>query len=443
MKQRSLVLIGLLGLIALLVGLNAASYTQKEKTPDSEAHPNRSTYNSGATGTQAIYSLLAETGRRVVRWQEPPAQLLTSKNKPAVFVVVGSVRQEFTDEDVEHLMQWVALGGHLIVVDREPVDGLATTTSNWRVDFRRNGEFGVTGVDPTDEAQMTKDTPAAKPVQPTLITQGVNAIQASRFASDIEIATLGEPFSGTSPTPGHEPYQTMDDTSALQTAPVVHFAARGTNLLADVPYGQGRITYLSDPYVISNAGIQLADNVQAAVNLFSVRDGSVAFDEYHQGYGTDRNAFLKFFEGTPVVALFFQAVLLVGLVFYSQSRRFARAVPEPQPDRLSKLEYVSAMAELQHRVRAYDLAIENVYTDLRRRAAALLGADNLMTRHDELARLIAGRTGLDARAMAQTFFKCEEIMHGEPTDRREVVALIGQLREIERQLGLKRSTGRQ
>jgi hypothetical protein len=94
-KQRLIIFLGLILLVAVLVGLNAASYTQKEKTPDNEVFPNRSTYNSGATGTQALYSLLVETGRKVVRWQQPPDSLLTSKNKPAVFVVIGTVRREF------------------------------------------------------------------------------------------------------------------------------------------------------------------------------------------------------------------------------------------------------------------------------------------------------------------------------------------------------------
>ena len=93
MKQKLFIFLGLILLVGVLVGLNAASYTQKEKTPDSEINPNRSTYNSGATGTQALFSLLSETGRKVVRWQEPPSALMTEKAPPSVFVVVGSVRE--------------------------------------------------------------------------------------------------------------------------------------------------------------------------------------------------------------------------------------------------------------------------------------------------------------------------------------------------------------
>src|ERR1043166_9827293 len=91
MKQRLFLFLFLALIIVALVGLNAASYVEKEKTPDSEIFPNRSTYNSGGTGTQALYSLLSETGRKVVRWQEPPNALLSAKkNAPTVFVVIGS-----------------------------------------------------------------------------------------------------------------------------------------------------------------------------------------------------------------------------------------------------------------------------------------------------------------------------------------------------------------
>ncbi len=58
-------------MLAILAGLNAASYTQRQKEPETEMFPNRSTYSSGPTGTQALYSLLSETGRKVERWQEP------------------------------------------------------------------------------------------------------------------------------------------------------------------------------------------------------------------------------------------------------------------------------------------------------------------------------------------------------------------------------------
>ncbi|HLM60087.1 MAG TPA: hypothetical protein VK308_04735, partial [Pyrinomonadaceae bacterium] len=119
--------------------------------------------------------------------------------------------------------------------------------------------------------------------------------------------------------------------------------------------------------------------------------------------------------------------------------RFARPLPENEPNRLSKLEYVAAMAELQRRTRAYDLAIENVYTDFRRRVSRLVGADNFTVSRRDLAQLAAQRARLNAAEIENLMFKCEDIIHGEPTNKREVTELTGHLREIEEKLGLRRT----
>ena len=94
MKQKLFIILGLAVLIVILVGLNAVSYTQKEKELDSEFYPNRSTYNLGSTGTRAFFDLLTETGRKPVRWQNAPAELLTGKTKPATFVIIGQTRRQ-------------------------------------------------------------------------------------------------------------------------------------------------------------------------------------------------------------------------------------------------------------------------------------------------------------------------------------------------------------
>ena len=429
----------LIVLVALLAGLNAASYVQKEKTPDNEMMPNRSTFNAGATGTQAFYTLLFETGRKVTRWQEPPATLVTAKaNKPAVFVVTGTIRREFTPAESEALLRWVSDGGRLVVIDREPPKELVTTTANWKLTIKYDEQVDVFVVDPSDQKQMVRDVTATKPVQPTLFTRGVNAVQTSFFAGSVEFERFSESPDEDAVAPARSSAR-LTIESPSQAGPVVHFASGGRNLLVDVPYGSGKIVYLTDPYMISNGGISLVDNAQMALNMVTAGDGIVAFDEYHQGYGTDNNRFLQFFAGTPVVAIFLQAVILVGFVFYSQSRRFARAVPEPEPDRLSKLEYIAAMAELQQRTRAFDLAIENIYTDFRRRVSRLLGLDGLTAKSDQLATAIAGRTSLDRSKTEETLFKCEDIIRGEPTNKREVVMLVAALRELETKLGIGRS----
>jgi hypothetical protein len=434
MKQRLAMLLLFVVVIIVLIGLNAASYQQQPKTPDSEAYPNRSSYNSGATGTQAWYSLLAETGHKVTRWQESPASLLTGKTPPSVFVVVGTVRREFTSSEAEAMLEWVNRGGRLVLIDREPPETLAVTTADWKVEIKQSPRPELFAADPADREQMTHGVAAVHPSQPSSLTQDVNAVQFSRFAEKIDFSRQsgGQAKTSTSGSDAPPPEQNPSD------GPFVPMSKNGRNYVAEVPFGGGRIVFVADPYVISNAGISLADNAILATDLVATAGGSIAFDEYHQGYSNDSNRFLQFFAGTPVVAIFLQALVLVGLVFYSKSRRFARPLPAPEPDRLTKLEYVTAMAELQQRTRAWDLAMENIYTDFRRRSARLLGVDVADATSDVLGKRIAERTDLDATPVRETLFKCEEIIRGERTNKNEVVRLVDTIREIEQKLNLRR-----
>lgn len=445
MKQRLGMLVIFLLVVAALIGLNAASYQQKQKTPDSEAYPNRSSFNSGATGTQAWYSLLAETGRKVTRWQESPASLLAVKAPPSVFVIVGTVRREFTAKEAETLLTWVDRGGRLIVIDREPSEQLAVTTANWKIEIKSSPRYEILSTDPGNREQMTAKVAAVRPSQPSVFTQDVTAVQPSIFAEKIDVTRLAgdtgpsaipPPKASDAPPRGSPVLTTKPSDNG--SGPVIHVSQDGKNYVAEVPFGGGRIIFVSDPYIVSNAGIALADNAALATNLVATNDGTIAFDEYHQGYSKDSNRLLQFFAGTPVVAIFLQGLALVGLVFYSRSRRFARPLPASESDRLSKLEYVTAMAELQQRTRAWDLAIENIYTDFRRRAARLFGLDVREATSDVLSKRIAERTDLDTASLRETLFKCEEIIRGERTNKKEVVQLADNIREIEHKLNLRR-----
>lgn len=463
MRQKVFIFVGLVFLVALLVGLNAASYVRKETSPDDEMNPNRSTFNAGATGTRALFELLAETGGKPVRWQEPPAALSSAsgdKNNPSTFVVVGKTRRQFSDEDIEQLLRWVSNGGKLVVIDRNPPENLIATTASWKISVAEAKFLPVDvdpsdnlGFDPSNQPQMTAKTAAAKPVQPTIFTANINAVQPSRLASGVSFERFSSEETpaedtnnkviSTDSTPATENAASDDEIdeaieSSALSAPFVHLANDKKNLLVDFPFGSGQIVILSDPYIVSNGGINLVDNAQIAVNVVASRGGVIAFDEYHQGFGANDNRFFDYLAGTPVFAILMQIAILTGLIFFAQSRRFARALPEAEPNRLSKLEYVSAMAQLQHRTKAFDLAIENIYTDFRCRAARFLGADNYAVSSGELAKLISERIDGNEIEIESLMRKCEEIIRGEPTNKKEVIEITSSLRRTEEKLGLKR-----
>jgi hypothetical protein len=488
MKQKLLIFLVLIFLVLLLAGLNAATYVQKEKVPDTEFAPNRSSYNSGSTGTQAFFSLLSETGRNVTRWQSSLETLSSqAKGRPDVFVMIGPLRRELGDDEKTKLMEWVSAGGTLVLIDREPSSDLIATTSQWSISVLPEVITDLYTIDATNPKQMTSEKVALKPLFPSVFASGVNAVQPSRFASSIKLQRSGytaKPESGeyritgdANEAPSSSPYDLYSnssdpppplkksegaanssavpnteeedpkDAAELEpleeepafVAPVVHLGAAGRGLLVEAPFSEGRVIILSDPFIVANNGIGMVDNSRLAINLVASIPGLIAFDEYHHGYGANNNRLFQYFEGTPVIAIFIQCALLVALVFISQSRRFARPIPEKEPSRLSKLEYVSAMAELQQRTRAYDLAIENIYSDFRRRVTSLVGLDNTTATRPEIARRIAERTRQDVREVEDLLFSCEDVIQGEPVNRKTTLSLIERLRDIEDMLGLKRS----
>jgi hypothetical protein len=108
----------------------------------------------------------------------------------------------------------------------------------------------------------------------------------------------------------------------------------------------------------------------------------------------------------------------------------------PRVDRRSKLEFVASMAELQHRARAYDLAIENIYARTRRVLARYAGLESAAP-SPEIAARVAARSKIDRRELESLMRTCEDAIAGEPINARQSLALVTRLREVERGLGLR------
>ena len=455
MRQRLTIILTFVVIIGALVIINTITYVKQEKLQDSELLPNRSTYHSGPTGTRAFHDLLSESGYKVMRWREAPERLLgkTGENV-ATFVVIGSTQLPFGEEQIDALHKWIAKGGCFLLIDRAPTLRLLPKAGEWNI-YSRTLDFPPLDIDPGDASEMTKDVKAFTPVQPTWLTHKVESVLPSRFAGRLSIVPIASP----SPTPAAsgvglsepgeeaEPVVSQeeeeppviaeeDEEPEVSPAPVVHIADENGALLIDYAYGSGRIIVLSDPYVVTNRGIRANDNLQLAINAVTTHDGLIAFDEYHQGRGTTGNAFAVYFSGTPVLAIAAQVALVVLLILWTNARRFARPLPLRQVDRRSSLEFVASMAELQERSRAFDLAIENVYTRTRRVLARYAGV-NYNSSRSEIAARIAARSKVEAPQLETLMRQCEEVINGQPINWRQAVDLVKRLREVERKLGLR------
>jgi len=457
MRQRLFIIVTLVAVVAVLVLLNAASYVKVEPTPDSESAPDRSTYNGGTTGTRALYDFLHESGYQVVRWREPTSSLLSSTGpKPATVVVIGDTRIPFSKVESKEILLWVESGGRLVIIDRTPDPKLLPKSGEWTVKALLTN-FPWPDLDPTDFEQMTREVKPISPSQPTLLARNVETVMPSRFASAISFIRLpslknadkpdahDEPSGGDSdndddseseaePTPDIS--TTRDNGQNVSPAPVASFAADRGSLLIDYPHGKGRIVLLSDPYIVANNGINRADNLQLAVNVVMSGGGLIAFDEFHQGRGSTHNALIQYFAGTPVLAICAQLMLIALAVVWSRGTRFARPLPLAHVDRRSSLEFVASMAELQQRAKANDLALENIYSRVRRVLVRHAGLNQNSTRA-QIATRVASRSKLNEKQLESLMRSCEDTINGAPTNARETLRLVRSLREIEARLGLQ------
>ncbi|HET6852290.1 MAG TPA: DUF4350 domain-containing protein [Pyrinomonadaceae bacterium] len=433
MRQRLTIILTFVVIIGLLVIINSLTYVKQDKVEDHEFNPNRSTYHSGPTGTRALHDFLNESGYKVIRWRETPDKLLGASGEMVkTFVVVGQTQISYTEEEALSLLKWVSRGGRFVLIDRDVHPELVPKSGGWAISSREF-EFPTLDVNPADASQMTKDVAALRPVQPTLITRSIDTVLPSRFASRLYIVP---PVEGDADVFDFDSFENPEGKARESRAPIVHIADQKGALLVDYAYGLGRIVVLSDPYLVANGGISLNDNLQLAINTLAGGEGLIAFDEYHQGKGVTQNAFASYFAGTPVLALAGQIVLLVLLILWTNARRFGRPLPLPHVDRRSSLEFVASMAELQERSRAFDLAIENIYTRMRRVLARHAGV-NYNSSRSEIAARIAERSTIDRQKLETLMRQCEDAINGEPINWRQTIDLVRRLREVERDLGLR------
>lgn len=445
MRQRLTIIVLFVVAILILVAINSLAYVQQDERQDSELAPNRSSYHGGPTGTRAWYDFLNETGHKVMRWREAPEKLLAAAGKNVgTFVIIGRPAVAIEEEEAKSLLLWVERGGHLLLVDRRPEEFLLPRSHGWTIttEFIEYPNFDT---DPGNQQQMTAEVKPAAPAQPGLLTRGVEAVMPSRFYSAIKFFPVTTKHDQTAAaTAGYQPpsdymrggRDAAPQTTPLSPAPVVDLLKDDKILLADFAHGQGRIVILSDPFIVANGGINLQDNLQLAINLVSGREGTIAFDEFHQGRGTTHNAFANYFAGTPVLGIAAQIALLIILVLWTRGRRFARPLPLPHVDRRSTLEFVASMAELQQRARAFDLAIENIYGRTRRVLARYAGVDYNSSRA-EIAGRVASRSSLEAHSLETLMRQSEEAINGAPISERQAIHLVKRLREIETALGLR------
>jgi Domain of unknown function (DUF4350) len=389
MRKNAKAVLLVIGLFVLFVALNFAFFADNRASEEDEISGDRSSYRTTPYGTRAFYTLLEESQYGVMRWEKPYTEL--KEREPATLIVIAPPEQYNPDEEeITALANWLDGGGLLIIVDREIKLGL-----------------GDAKID-TEAAAVQGDV---HPLQPTTFTRGVHRVAVSEYATAVKVDSRSVTY---------------------------HIGDTRSAILADARVGKGRVILLTDQYIVANNGISQADNVNLVLNLLSGRPpGKIGFDEYHHGYGHSwaGGGMMSYFRGTPVPWMMAQGALIAVLVVYSYGKRFGRPIPLRRERRTTNLEFVSSMANITRLAEASDLAMEDIYSEFRKRLCRFSGVSPKVE-NSKLAASAARRSRVDQRGLGELLSRCDEISTGNPVSDGELLKLVTRIRDIESELNL-------
>src|SRR5262249_6917615 len=163
--------------IVVIIAMSAAGNIELDRPDENEIAPNRSSYNSGPTGTRALYQLLEESGMPVARWRESYSSL-KAEAKDATLIIVGPflLGQKISDEEAIALQNWTSSGGRVLIISRSPIEQFGdqvihTKEPEKTPDWRATPEQFI--YEKSDELIS----------QPTELTRNVRGLALSGFAT--------------------------------------------------------------------------------------------------------------------------------------------------------------------------------------------------------------------------------------------------------------------
>jgi Domain of unknown function (DUF4350) len=424
--------------IAILVGMSAAGAIEFDRPVENEFAPNRSTYNSGQTGTRALYQLLEESGTPVARWRSHYSSLYT-EGKDSILVIIGPFPsgQKISEEEAIVLQSWISTGGRALIISRSPIEQFGDPAVRAKEPEKLHAQ------DATPEQFIDQESDRLI-AQPTELTRKVRGLAFSNFSSRMSFHNRVDGAGRTAKAaPPDDTGEEKEEYSAPALyAPVIHLGDKDGAALADFTYGEGRIIFLSDPFVVANNGIARGGNLTLAMNMLRSMgspDRRIFFDEFHHGYYEGGNPLVNYFRGTPAPWLLLQGLGLSLLIVYTYSRRFARPLPLPQVPRHSPLEFVGSMANLQQAAQARELALENIYPRFKAGLCRRLGLSSRASRDEIVAGARRRRLAISEIELRQTLSDAEMTLAGEPIDDARLLALVSRMRRIISQIETPRA----
>ena len=139
--------------------------------------------------------------------------------------------------------------------------------------------------------------------------------------------------------------------------------------------GSGQLIAMTDPLVLCNGYLRLADNGRFAADLIALtpNGGRVLFDEFHHGQIAGNAPTATAWVLTPWGAALALAVIVIVAGLALRGRAFGPPIPLRQSADRSSAEYAAAVGSLLHRTGARRVTLETLLSATRRTVAERVG----------------------------------------------------------------------
>lgn len=319
-KELIPIVIALAALIAVSVLFKR---NESARSPQMD-HIEYTSYSTGKRGAKAFYLLLDKLGYKPKRLHTPYDTKMNS-GKLAFLLAPQHAIKETT---AQRLVKWVRKGNTLVFIPRT----MRIAPRGGRDPFAKALQINV-----------HRRFPRNKTLTPDVSTELTTGIENLVIQSGNRIRTKRE-----------------DVTR--------YFGDRAGMVALSLPEEKGTVIAISDPYIITNAGMTEGDNLNLITNIlfsYAASAKTVYIDEYHHGFVKQRTIW-DILKETPLGFALVQVALAIILLMYSRGRRFGQPKPVLKEAHRSSTEYVTSLASIYQATKASDIALSSLYERLLR-----------------------------------------------------------------------------
>ncbi|GAB4535045.1 MAG: DUF4350 domain-containing protein [Pleurocapsa sp.] len=171
--------------------------------------------------------------------------------------------------------------------------------------------------------------------------------------------------------------------------------------------GEGKLIYISTPYLATNAYQEFPDNYEFLAQLVS-KNHKIFVDEYIHGY-KDKETIAReaqtnlwnYLAQTPLLLLFIQLLIIILIAIAVAFRRFGQPVSLKTSVVDNSMAYIQALAGVLEKAECTDFVVETIGKDEQRKLQKSLGLGQTLVEKETLITAWTKQTGKPATELSQ------------------------------------------